>query len=561
MHLGIEKLLKRVFEKAKLNKNRRKVQRITGVPETDEPVVLQEVFESVEEMERRNVGKPKKALKGSKGELKKKAPEKLRAKRRRRISKKRQMRQLISMMALFLFTAFVAVFLMHEHYVKYPGILERDTIRLMGRGKDYIALRWDEPRNTEEYEIYYKEYIRTENTGHDSEDEEFEPDETWEKKTTTAGEFQVSDLKESSYYAFVLRACNEYMDGKYTKPRIFSTKRTQNLKVDKHITKLTVNEPFKIDANASTELEFVSSDKEVADIDPRTGNIVLKEAGVTEITVKAKEDNQFTAATEVVQLEVIDSAVVPAGGASAFNIYHLSPDNCEVVKTVTGAGGAVIPQGLGYDGDNYYVVFGMGSPNRIVRYEVDGEGSDVSTPRVDLGKPNGFAYADENKTAYCVKGWSSRAVTYEPETGAYSAVSLPYGCSGIGYDRKEKLLMSSSRTVMAAYDISNGYSVEYTTGVVRHSGKTYTQDIGAHGGIMLRCLSGGSKHGTNYIDLYDMKHGNYLGTITCDLSEVESAIVNKDGYLEILSNNSGSPDYIWRTNINIDSISEGLPAE
>jgi hypothetical protein len=111
---------------------------------------------------------------------------------------------------------------------------------------------------------------------------------------------------------------------------------------------------------------------------------------------------------------------------------------------------------------------------------------------------------------------------------------------------------------MVAYDISDGYSVKYRCGVVSHSGTVYTQDCGGHAGIMFRCLSGPNKHGTNYIDLYDMKNGRYLGTLTCDLSEVESCIVNKDGFLEILANNSGNEDYIWKTDLNIDTLGEGL---
>ena len=111
---------------------------------------------------------------------------------------------------------------------------------------------------------------------------------------------------------------------------------------------------------------------------------------------------------------------------------------------------------------------------------------------------------------------------------------------------------------MAAYDISKGYKTVNTTGVVKHSGHTYTQDCGGYAGIMMRVLSGSNKHGTNYIDLYDMKNGAYLGSLSCDLSEVESCIVNKDGFLEILANNKSKTDYIWRTDINIETIGEGL---
>ena len=112
---------------------------------------------------------------------------------------------------------------------------------------------------------------------------------------------------------------------------------------------------------------------------------------------------------------------------------------------------------------------------------------------------------------------------------------------------------------MAAYDVSAGYEVKYTTGVVNHGSYLATQDCGGHAGIMLRCLSGsGDTHGINYIDLYHMTTGRYLGTITCDLSEVESCIVDKDGFLEIMANNTSDVDYIWKTDLNIETLGEGL---
>jgi hypothetical protein len=55
-----------------------------------------------------------------------------------------------------------------------------------------------------------------------------------------------------------------------------------------------------------------------------------------------------------------------------------------------------------------------------------------------------------------------------------------------------------------------------------------------------------------------MKHGEYLGTIACDLSEVESATVDDDGYMLLLSNYSSSTDIIWKTPINIEDIGAGL---
>jgi hypothetical protein len=303
---------------------------------------------------------------------------------------------------------------------------------------------------------------------------------------------------------------------------------------------------------------YESGDQDVAVVDPETNEIKITGAGDTEIKVTARSSAEYESASKTVELKVIDSKPVSAGGASPQIIYHLDADNCEVVKTVTGADGASVPQGLAYTGDKYIISYGMGSPNRIVSFDVEGDDKDVSVPTISMGHPNGFTYANENGRCYVAKGWTSKVYTYEPTSGSYGSVDLAYGCSGIGYDRKAKLLYTCSRTAMVAYDISDGYSVKYRCGVVKHSGSVYTQDCGGHAGIMLRCLSGSSKHGTNYIDLYDMKNGRYLGTFSCDLSEVESCIVDKDGFLEILANNSSNTDYIWKTDINIETLGEGL---
>ena len=467
-----------------------------------------------------------------------------------------------------------AVMMAFNHYNTYPGKVERDSISSPGRGADYIVLSWDEPHSTDFYKVWYREADpaedaakaednaedgdQTEGTEDESGQEEIVIDDSWTELETDVPEITVRDLKEDTSYEFIVRADNKKKEGLPTEPRIFYTKRPQEIKVSKKITKFTFSEPFIPKASAETNLMYETGDPEVAVVDPDTNEIKITGAGETEITITARSSSEFESASKTVELEVIDSTPVSAGGASAHIIYHLDAGNCEVVKKITGAGGAVVPQGLGYTGDKYIVVYGMGSPNRIISFDVDGDGKDVSVPKVSMGHPNGFAYADENGLCYCAKGWTSKVYTYEPTSNTYGTLGLSYGCSGIGYDRKEKLLYTCSRTAMVAYDISDGYSVKYRCGVVKHSGNTYTQDCGGHAGIMLRCLSGSSKHGTNYIDLYDMKNGMYLGTLSCDLSEVESCIVDKDGFLEILANNSSSVDYIWKTDLNIETMGEGL---
>lgn len=481
-----------------------------------------------------------------------------------------------SIASVLLIAAFaLAAAMAFSHYKTYPGRVERDSISSPGRGSDYIVIGWDKARNTDVYKVWYRENVSNEaaddakDAGSDSNAEgaasengekegEFVPDDSWTELETEVPEITVEGLREGTSYSFVVRADNKKKEGVATEPRRFSTKKPQKIKADRKITKFTCSKPFKIDVSAETDLMYESDDPEVAVVDPSTQEIRITGAGVARITITARSSRKYDSASKTVELRVIDASPVDAGGASPIIIYELTPDNCEIVKRITGADGAVVPQGLGYSGDKYIVAYGMGNPDRIISFDADGDDKEVSVPSVSMGHPNGFTYADENGLCYCVRGWTSTAYTYEPESDSYGSVNLSYGCSGIGYDRKEKLLYTCSRTAMVAYDISDGYSVKYRCGVVSHSGSVYTQDCGGHAGIMFRCLSGADKHGINYIDLYDMKNGRYLGTFTCDLSEVESCIVDKDGFLEILSNNSSNEDYIWKTDLNIDTLGEGL---
>ena len=489
--------------------------------------------------------------------------------RTRRYSKYKRIR-LFSYAAVILMAVFtLAAIMAMRHYWLYPGRVERDSISSPGRGSDYIILSWDETQNTDVYKVWVKERDMSPKTDEPVDDgldedgrarrsREVEIDDTWMAFETTVPEITVEDLKENTSYSFIVRADNSNREGIPTGVRNFRTKKPQSIDVITQVTKFTFSEPFELRASAETDVMYESSDPEVAVIDPETQNIQIVGEGDAEITVSAKSTLEYEGAKEIVELKVIDSTPVSAGGASPRYIYHLDSDNCEVVKRITGAGGAVVPQGLAYTGDKYIVSYGMGSPNRIISFDVEGDGKEVSVPKISMGHPNGFTYANENGRCYVAKGWTNKVFTYEPTSDSYGAVTLAYGSSGIGYDRKEKLLYTCSRTAMVAYDIGDGYSVKYSCGVVKHSGTTYTQDCGGHAGIMFRCLSGSSKHGTNYIDLYHMPTGRYLGTITCDLSEVESCIVDNEGFLEILANNSSGTDYIWKTDINVDTLGEGI---
>ena len=452
----------------------------------------------------------------------------------------------------------VAGIVMYNHYHEYPGKVQRDTVTIADRGANYITIQWEKPHNVEFYKIFYREYDA------EAGDKEIkdsingkEPDDTWREASTTEGEITIRGLKENTKYSFVVRGDTLGHEGHPTQFRNFRTKKTQEIKVTRSITRFSFCKPFKLETEANTKLTYSSDNEDVATVDPETGEVTIHGAGTADIFIKAEQTSTYEGADETVSLTVLDSEPVDSGSASVRVIYYLDADNCEVVKTITGAGGADIPQGLAYTGDKYIVAYGMGNPNRIISFDVDGDGKEVSVPGISLGKPNGFAYSDVKKLCYCVKGYTSRAVTYDPETGEYDTMNFAYGCSGVGYDRKNKWMYTSSNTMLAAYDAED-YSVLYATRRVSHSGTIYTQDCCGHGGIMMHCISSSNRHGVNYIDLYDIENGKYLGSFQCDLSEVESAIVDNDGYLEIMANNTSGTDYIWKTPINIEELSKSL---
>ena len=487
----------------------------------------------------------------------------------RSLTKKQRRRQLrVAFLLLILMTAATAL-VVYKDYRERPGIVETDSLRASKRTPDSITLEWDQVRNTDTYSLYYKkqghrykDWERLDLDADSLKSKTVEPEDSereGEKDTHVHVTKKVGDLEEGVKYVFRVRADNDERKGFITEGKAFSTMKTQKVETRDNITKLTSSKPFIIDVKAKTALEFKSSDDNVAKVDGKTGKVTLTGPGKAAITVAAKETDEYMGAESTVNIHVIASDPVTASGASAFAIYTLDESNCEVIKAVVGEGGNKhCPQAFGYSGDKYYIAYGSAGAQRIVTYDVDGDGRSVSVPDIALGHPNGFCYADSTGLCYCVRGWSGRCVTYSPETGRYGVITLPRGASGIGYDRDKNRFYTSSRTGMVSYSGDGSFKILNTVGVVKHRGYTYTQDCGGHAGIMMRCLSGKDKHGTNYIDLYDMEGGKYLGSLVCRLSEVESAVCDEDGYLLILANNTADTDYIWKTGINIKDIAEGL---
>lgn len=467
----------------------------------------------------------------------------------RRLPHRQKRRQVRVGLVLLAFMILLTAAVIYKDYHERPGILERSTLKTTEAGTDTLTIEWKGTRNTDSYTVYYKA--------------EGESPLGWRKVTVenqkgSKDSVTLKNLEEGTRYGIIVRADNDERTGFSTKEKFFSTRRNQQIEGKTHFTKLTCSKDFDLGMKAETKLSYESDNEDVIKVDKK-GKAAIEGSGTAKITVTARETKEYLRASFETEVEVISTSPVNAGGAGAHIIYSLGEGDCEAVKYITGAGSVDIPQSFAYTGDQYIVAYGMNDAQRIITFDKDGDGKSVSVPSVALGHPNGFCYDSVNKTCYCVKGWSGRAVTYKPETGEYGVVTFPAGASGIGYDRKEDLIYTCSRTLMAAYRVGDdGITTEHRCGVVKHSGHTYTQDCGGHAGIMMRVLSGSNRHGTNYIDLYDMLHGQYLGTISCNLSEVESATVDDDGYMLLLSNYTSSTDIIWKTPINIEDIGEGL---
>lgn len=431
--------------------------------------------------------------------------------------------------------------------------MERKSLKAVERTTDSLTLEWDRVRNTDVYVLYYKqkgakfkEWTQL----------EIDADETNGKAKINV---KLADLSEGTKYVFVVRADSDEREGFATKGKTFATKTSQEITGRTSITKLTSSKPFKLSAEAKTNIVCESSDTDVIAVDEKTGKLVPQGEGTATITATAVETDEYVAASKEFDIRVLASEPVDASGSSARIIYHLDSSNCEVVKVVTGSGSIDVPQSIGYTGDKYIIAYGMYDDQRIITFDKDGDGKSVSVPGVKLGHPNGFCYADSTGLCYCVKGNGGRCVTYNPETGAYDVFTLPNGASGIAYDRRDNLFYTSAGYQIISYSGDGKFTVQSKMGNTSHTVKTRAQDIGGHAGIVMKVLSSyNNTHDTNYIDLYDVKGGRYLGTLSCNLSEVESAFCDEDGYLMLLANNLPVQDYIWKTNINIEDIAEGL---
>lgn len=246
-------------------------------------------------------------------------------------------------------------------------------------------------------------------------------------------------------------------------------------------------------------------------------------------------------------------------GGSVRKVFTFDSNNC-IKKLTTKAESSStcshVPQALAFSGSNYYVLYAMnGESQYIIRYNPDGSGR----KRFSTGKKghlNGMTWDANSKKIIYTKGLQYTVYTLDPSNGKFStATTTPHSNSGVGYDKKKKYMIFSSKTAINTYMADGIYTCTDEFERCSRSGTYYVQDCCAQNGFVFHCVSIGDKTGgNNYIDVYRVIDGKYMGSIQVKLGEIESAIVNNKGYLEILINATSWTDYVWRTPLKISDL-------
>ena len=252
----------------------------------------------------------------------------------------------------------------------------------------------------------------------------------------------------------------------------------------------------------------------------------------------------------------------PSIGGSCRVVYTFNSSNCKKKWSggIKGLGSAKIPQGFAYTGDTYCAVFAMdNSDQALVMYDKNGKRVDEIKITPNCGHRNGLTWNPKTGLYYIVESGKDELITYNPATREFGTAKMPTSSSGICYDRKSGNMIATVKSSNLSksnivYSGDGKFTVKNYFTRCTHSGSYYNQDCGAHDGFLFHCISGSSVHSENYIDVYRVEDGAYLGTIQSELDEMESCVVNKDGYLELMCNRAGEPDYVWVTPLKVSDL-------
>ena len=432
--------------------------------------------------------------------------------------RKRRKKQLKVLLVLLILAIAGTAITIYRDYEARPGFLEK--VWISDRGGDYLTVAWERPRNVSRFIV------------------------TCNGKTMKVSgrkkEVKVTDLKEDTFYTISVRADSKEREGFEALTAQSKTKKFARIKGETEQLKMA-NWPSDLHMSADTPIEFTTSN---GSITPQGDKVIFNRSG--DITVKARteETEEYASTTKEITVHVLDTVNVDANDADLHIFYKLDKSNCQCVRAISGVDEAVFPQAFVKYGGNYLVTYIGDEEQRLITF---GDGKYVEEPQQDLGHANGLTLV--GNTCYMVEGYSGKCTTFNLDNENYDSFELPYAASGIAYDESTDMFYTSSRRRLIAYD-SNFNEVNQMELVDRWD-EYYVQDSCAYGGIMLHGVSGSDEQGTNYIDFYDMVEGRYLGSIECQLNEIESILVDEEGFIEIMSNARGTEDYIWKSPFNM----------
>lgn len=414
-----------------------------------------------------------------------------------------------------------AAITIYRDYQARPGFLEK--IWIADRDADAITVAWERPRNVNKFIVTYNgETIEV----------------SGRKK-----EVKITGLTPDTVYRISVRADSKERKGFEELEEQARTKKSQTIEGESEQIRFA-NMPVDLKQTAVTELTYAQGKGYNVTED---GKIIFTEGGNITVTANAAETEEYDGASKEIKVEVLGTVNTPAAGAKQHIFYKLDSSNCELLKTIKGTKEAYKPQSFVKKDGHYVVAYIKDDVQRIVTF---GNKKSVAEPSEDLGHANGLTIA--NGRCYSVRGLDYKCITFDSPDGNYGSFDLAYHASGIAYDEVSNMFYTTSRGLLVTYDSS--FNLVKSIGRVARKTQFYAQDCAAYDGILMQGISGPGYMGVNYIDFYDMNNDAYLGSVECDLDEIESIIVDDDGYLEVLCNVVGYKDYIWKTPINIKRL-------
>lgn len=440
----------------------------------------------------------------------------------RRHKQKKILKALLILLAI---TLVVAAETIYRDFQARPGFLEK--IWIDERGSDYITVAWEKPRNVYRYVVTYNDKVRHVAGVH--------------------SKVKLTELEENTDYIISVRADSRSRQGFETLTESARTKNNQKIKGLKEQVKFA-NYPVDLKQTAETDISYSSDNKHMVVTE---GLVKFTRPGKYLVTAKAEETNDYAEETETIKVTVLDTVNVDVDKATPHIFYTLNEKNCERVRSVKGVKEGIYPQSFTYNDGNYVVLYTVkgDKSQRIIKF---GGKKTVIKPKAFLGHCNGMTIADDRY--YMVRGDGSEGVSFDLSAKDFKTFKLPNDASGIAYDESKELFYTTQRNVMATYD--KNFNEISSCNRIHRNYIHYSQDCGAYNGILMHCVFVTSYPITNFIDFYDMENQKYLGSIECQINEVESIIVDEDGYIQLLCNTRHTTDYIWKTPINIKMLTE-----